>query len=420
MTPEDELLVAAVPRDLRSPNAIPEPELAAARERAALVVAEALAGLIVAGGIRISPLGPAWSRDIDVYVTSPPDPAELRIRGWFPVDRLLTRLGSPGPGRWAVVDGGAVLACADIHRGRPPDPLTSLLSRSRRRGEVRVREVLELRALVRSGRSLPGGHPVVEAAARIERSLGGTELRRYAVDGPLHPPARLPVSRARAALGRWRGALRPRVAIGLSGVDGAGKSTVARLLARDIARLEVETTVVWTRPGMRLDWLDRSARLVKRALRQDAAPGIGRVAAGRGQGLASRRGVLGWAWALLVTLSFLRDVRGRHRRARGVVICDRHLLDALVTLEFAYEGVDLRLHRWLVRRLLPKAVLTAYLEVPAEVAAGRKVDDLFGEHAVNRQLEGYASLGAEVEDMLVLDGTRSPEDLALEILRAVG
>jgi thymidylate kinase len=102
-----------------------------------------------------------------------------------------------------------------------------------------------------------------------------------------------------------------------------------------------------------------------------------------------------------------------------MVISDRHLLDALVTLEFAYEGVDLRLHRWLVRRLLPKAFLTAYLEVPAEVAAGRKVDDLFGERAVRRQLEGYAARRAEVEDMLVLDGTRSPEELALEILRAM-
>jgi thymidylate kinase len=419
MTPEDELLVAAVPRALRSPNAIPEPEVAAARERAALAVAEALAGLIVPGGIRTSPLGPAWSRDIDVYVTSPPDPADLRLRGWFSVDGLLTRLGSPGPGRWAVVDGGTVLACADIHRGRPPDPLTSLLDRSRRRGEVRVREVLELRALARSGLSLPGGHSVVEAAARIERSLGGTDLRRWAVDGPLHPPAKLAGPRAGATLGRWRAALRPRVAIALSGVDGAGKSSMARLLARDIGRLGVETTVVWTRPGMRLGWLDWSARLVKRTLRQDAAPGIGRVATDGGQGLASRRGVVGWAWALLVTVSFLRDVRGRHRRARGVVVFDRHLLDALVTLEFAYEGVDLRLHRWLVRHLMPKAVLTAYLEVPAEVAAGRKVDDLFGAHAVRRQLEGYAARRAEVENVLVLDGTRSPEGLALEILRAI-
>lgn len=419
MTPEDELLVAAVPRDLRSPNAIPDPELAASRERAALAVTEALAGVIVPGGIRTSPLGPAWSRDIDVYVTSPPDPAELRLRGWFSVDRLFGRLGGPGQGRWAVIEGGAVLACADVHGGRPPDPLTSLLDRCRRRGEVRVREVLELRALARSGRALPEGHPVVEAAARIERSLGGTELRKWAADGPLQPPARLAEPRARAALARWRATLRPRVAIALSGVDGAGKSTVARLLARSIGRLGVEATVVWTRPGMRLAWLDRSARLVKRALRQDAAPGIGRVAAGRGRGLASRRGVIGWAWALLVTISFLRDLRRRHRRARGVVICDRHLLDALVTLEFAYEGVDLRMHRWLVRRLVPKAPLTAYLDVPAEVAAGRKIDDLFGDRAVRRQLEGYAARRAEVEDMLVLDGSRPAEELAVEILRAM-
>jgi thymidylate kinase len=419
LTPEDELLVAAVPRGLRSSNGIPEPELVAVRERAARALTEALAGSMVTGGIRPSPLGPGWSRDLDVYVTEPPDPATLRRRGWIPLDRLFDRLGSPGPGRWAVIEDGAVLACLDLHRLPAPDPLTSVLDRCRRRGEVRVREVLELRALVRSGRSLPSRHPAVEAAARIERGLGGQALRPWATGGPLHPPVRLGRRGIRGHLAGWRTGLRRPGVIALSGVDGAGKSTVARLLGRDLIRLGVEVTHVWTRPGMRLDRLDRVARAVKRVLGQEAAPGIGQVAAGRGQGLASRRGLVGWAWALLVTLSFLSDVRVRHRRAGGVVVYDRHLLDALVTLDFGYEGVDLRLHRWLVRRLMPKAFFTAYLQVPADVAADRKADELFGMHAVREQLDRYEARLAEAEDIRVLDATRSPEELAGEILRAI-
>jgi thymidylate kinase len=419
MTPEDELLVAAVSRNLRSANAIPEPELAVVRERAARAVADALSGLLVSNGIRMSPLGPAWSRDLDLYVTEPPDPSALRDRGWIPLDRLLARLGSPGPGRWAVIEGGAVLACADVHRGPPPDPVASILDRCRRRGEVRVREVLELRALVRAGSRIPSRHPVVETAARIEQGLGGTTLNRWAVGGPLPYPARLGGQGIRATLARWRARLRPLVVIALSGVDGAGKTTVAGLLGRDLGRLGIDVTQVWTRPGMRLDRLDRLARAVKRLVKQDPAPGIGQVAAGRGQGLVSRRGVVGWGWALLVTLSFLRDLRVRHRRARGVVICDRHLLDALVTLDFAYGSIDLRLHRWLVRRFMPKAVLTTYLQVPADVATDRKADDLFGEHAVRRQLERYEARRAEVSGLQVLDATRPPEEIVAEILRAI-
>jgi thymidylate kinase len=120
---------------------------------------------------------------------------------------------------------------------------------------------------------------------------------------------------------------------------------------------------------------------------------------------------------MLVTLSFLVDVRLQHVKGRGVLLYDRHLLDALVTLDFVYEGVDLRLHRAVVRRGLPKPQLSVYLDVPAEVAVTRKPEDIFGEYAIRRQLESYEARRGEVEDLRRLDGTRPPEELAAVVTR---
>jgi hypothetical protein len=72
--------------------------------------------------------------------------------------------------------------------------------------------------------------------------------------------------------------------------------------------------------------------------------------------LAARRAILGWTWAVLMTLSFLSDLRQQHVRCRGVLLYDRHLLVALMQLDFDCGGVNLRLHRVKMRRVLPAAV----------------------------------------------------------------
>jgi len=399
-------------------NGIPEPEQAAARERAALA-SDTLADLLLPGGVRTSPLGPGWSRDIDLHLLAWPESARLEALGWIPLDPLLHRLGIPDEGSWAVMENGRILAGLDLHLGPPPDPVTSLISRCRRRGEVRVREVLEARALLRTGHTLPADDPVIRVAARVEAWLGGQALARWR-DGPaLRPPAPLPGRRMRRLWANGRSALRTRLVVAVSGVDGSGKSTLSRSVAGSLAQAGVPVSRVWTRPGQKVGWMGGLARAGKKLLGQDPSPGLDRVAAGSvpAGDLVSRRGILGWTWAMLVTLSFLLDVRLQHVKGRGVLLCDRHLLDALVTLDFVYEGVDLRLHRAVIRRGLPKAHLTVYLNVPAEVAATRKPEDIFGEYAIRRQLESYEALRDEVEDLRRLDGTRPADELAAVVTR---
>lgn len=416
---EDAELLGRVPRSLRTANGIPEPDQAAARERAAALASEALADLLLPGGLRTSPLGPGWSRDIDLHLLAWPEPARLEALGWVPLDPLLHRLGIPSRGSWAATEGGLVLAGLDLHLDPPPDPVTSLIHRCRRRGEVRVREVLEARALLRAGHTLPDDELVIRVAARVEAGLGGQALARWRDDPALGAPAPLPGRLIRRYWANGRAALRPRLVVAVSGVDGSGKSTLSQSVAMNLDRVGVPVGRVWTRPGMRVPgWLYVLARAGKKLLGQEPSPGLDRMAeGGPAGGLASRRGIVGWTWTMLVTLSFLIDVRRQHIRASGVLLYDRHLLDALATLDFVYEGVDLRLHRAVVRRGLPKPSLSLYLDVPVEVAVARKPGDMFGEYAVRRQLESYEACRDEVEDLRRLSGTRPADELAAIVTR---
>jgi thymidylate kinase len=418
MKNEDIELIGRVPRSLRAANGIPEPERVEACEHAASLASAALADLLLPDGVRTSPLGPGWSRDIDVHLQSWPEPARLEALGWISLDPLLRRLGIEGRGRWAIVEDGQVLAGLDLHLDPKPDPVTSLMERCRRRGEVRVREVLEARALLRAGHVLPTDHPVMRVAARVETGLGGQALAEWS-DGPaLRAPGPLRGRQIRQLWATGRAALRPRLVVAISGVDGSGKSTLCQLATRNLDRAGVPASRVWARPGLRIGWLEGFARIAKKILRQDPSPGVVRVGGGvPARDLVSRRSIVGWTWTMLVTLSFLADVYKQHARGRGVLLYDRHLLDALVTLDFVYEGMDLRPHRALVRRGLPKALLSVYLDVSAEIALARKPGDIFGERAIRGQLEKYKARHGEVEGLRRLDGSRPMDELAAVVTR---
>lgn len=402
----DQQLLAALPDGAGPAHGVPTGEEAAVRERAAVLVRDALDDVLAPDGLRHSCLGPGWSRDLDAHVVRRPDGARLSALGWVPLDPLLAQVGSRARDRWAVVDGDEVVGALDLDLSPVPGPVDAVVGRARRRGEVRLREVLELRVLQRQGQVLPAGDPVVEAATALERALGGDELpgRADPAPDPVRPVAvqRPLVTGLRERIGAAR---RPRLVVALSGVDGAGKSTLVAGLSQDLQRAGVPHDVVWARPGMRLKLLDRVARVAKRLLGQRPEPGVRTVAAGEAEALPSRRGVVGAVWALAVTVAFLVDVWRRHLRSHGVVLYDRHHLDALTSLEFAYEGADLRLPRLLIRHGMPHARLGFHLDVPLEVAVARKPGDVIGEHAVRRQLQVYEHLlpQARIE---VLDATR--------------
>jgi thymidylate kinase len=400
-------LLADFDRDLRSRNGLPDAATRADRRRCLDVVQAVLADTVTQDGVIPSVLGVEWTEVFDVPVVSVPDEARLLAAGWLPMDRLLDpRAATAGTSRrWAVVDDGRVLAGVQFVDSRP-DPVQATLARCAERAEVRLRDVLELRELRRRQSPFPPGGDTLRAAAEIESGLGGRLLAPWASGRSAWPPV----------------AVRPRprgLVIAISGVDGSGKSTLRASLTQNLSRAGVPVDTVWVRPGMGLGRLIALATWGKRLLRQDVAPGLRAMADPTAPRPVSRKGAVGWLWALLVTLSFLLGVWRQHRAARGVVVYDRHLLDALATLDFAYAGVDLRVQHRLVRALLPRADVRLYLDVPADVSVARKPDDLLGEHAIRRQLAEYERWLARLPEAVRLDATQPGDALVAQALRLV-
>lgn len=420
--PADAALIAGLNDEERTIHGFPPAELVADRRRTAARVEQVLLPLLGEAVVRQSPLGPEWSSDVDVHAAAMPDASALEAAGWLPLARLLARVGIVSQ-RWAVVDGGCVVGAVDLVSAPAPAPGEAVLARALRRREVRLREVLELRVLHRAGEELPAEHVALAAAAALERAWGGTDLAAWlAPDSPTiwRDPVALAVEgpfggMVRRVAGAARRAARPRLVVAFSGVDGSGKSSLAMEVARQLERAGVPTTTVWSRPGMRLGILGRAGMAVRRR-RYGATPGVRAVAAGEAD-VPVRQGFAGWLWATAVAAAYVVDVRRRHASARGIVLYDRHLLDGIVTLDFVYAGVDLRVARRLVRLALPRADAAFYVRVPAEVAVARKPGDSFGEHAVRRQLVGYDDRLPLGPDLVVLEGTRPREALAAEVLR---
>jgi thymidylate kinase len=407
MSGQDLGLAAALTDRTRARNSIPDTRRADEQRRALACVQDELADLLGPGGVAGSPLGVGWAAELVAHVRDVGE-AERRIGArWLPLDPVLTRLGAKAAHRWAVMDGPDVLVGVRLVDRPAQDPVRIVIEGCVRRGEVRLRDVLELRELHRSGQPLPQANRVVAAAADVETELGERQLAAFATGRPKLPPVALAPPRRR----------RSRVVLAVSGVDGAGKSTLTQLVGEALDRAGVPVTSVWVRPGMRLGWVEPLVVVAKRLLRQERAHGVAVVASPVANGLRSRRGAVGWLWSMFVTLAYLVEVRREHRRTHGVVLYDRHLLDAIATLDFAYEGADLRLQRALIRRLLPRADVSCYLEVPAEVAVARKPGDVIGESAVRRQLEVYDACRADLPRLLVLDATAAPSRLAMELLR---
>lgn len=407
MIDADGELLSATAQDHLARNGVPSAQETSDRQTAQTLILEALAGLLQPDGLRTSPLGVAWTDVFDASVSAAPDSRRLTERGWLDLTSLAAALGEQAGGWWAVMPDGRVLAGVRIRVGQPADPVQLILDRASARGEVRLREVLELRVLLRAGARLPTASPVVQAAADAESALGGRELVKW-TSGRRRP--------APVALVERTPRLHSRLVVACSGVDGAGKTTLLDNIARDLTRAGVPVSRVWLRPGMGLGWLAAVAERVKRLLGVDPRPGVGALAARPDAQLRSRSGVVGWVWSLLITLSFVIGLRRQYAETRGVVLFDRHVADALATLEFAYTGSDLRVQRWMVTRMLPAADVSYFLDISAADAAARKPGDMIGGTAIAAQIAAYERSLPRLRGLLRLTATQPAPAVAAQAL----
>lgn len=402
-----QLIETAIGRGLD--HTLPSANVALARRRALEVVHEVIDPAIVAG-VRHSPLGPEWSNDLDIHVTAAPQEETLVDAGWLDLHGLLEALGRSGTGRWAVTDRGAVVGSADFDAKPMPDPIVAVLRRNRKGPTLRT--VLELRCLQRHGVSL-GPHDGVAEAAVLERVLGGSELAAHDVGDTPRWDSRAVVRRVRSSVRRPG---RSEVSISVSGVDGAGKSTVIERFTYELELAGIPFTRLWARPGYDLGVVDHAAISVKKLLGKQPEPGIRAVVTDGASTPPSRTGPAAEVWKRALIIEYITKIRRRAFMADGVVVFDRYAVDAEVTLAFAYE-MDRPWVRETLRRLLPTPDVQVFLDIDAKTASERKPDDPMGRDAIVDQIERYAAVRSGYPNFVMLDATRAVDEIVGEMWR---
>jgi thymidylate kinase len=423
--------------------------------RALAATAAALRACPGACALAPSALGPLWMRDVDVLVEAGGRDAVVRSladAGFVDLSGFAGR--SPGLPRFAATEGTEILASVDLGldlfddgpsaaaavaraRAAVDGGLVALTAEDqlrRRAGkiaqdrQVALRDGLELLELLPKAPDAGRERIVTLAVSRcaaLERELGldGAFAPYRARRGPIVND-RWIRARARAVRRRARpGPRRPRVAVSFSGVDGAGKSTQAARLVDSLTSVGVPATTVWARigySGSRLfSAVVTAAQRVLPARHHSAQRQRAAGTATPGKAPMTRRGVVGWSWALASTLEYLRVLRLEMRRSSArVVVFDRGLPDALVGLEEEFGGaVRLRLHRRLIRRWGPRADVMFYLRLSGHAARGRK-EDSFAAEVLEAHAHRYEQLLARMPGaVVVLDAQRPPAELAQETLR---
>lgn len=330
----------------------------------------------------------------------------------------------------------------------------------------------ELEALYAEAKPLPGFRRLVEPAPHhrllilATRLLGSGEglsdRRRARIDRALAgdpdawraAAARLPLWGSASALdhlraahrgdrrdrGGWwlrllrrlRSLARPRrrgAVVALSGVDGSGKSSQAKLLRDALRDLGLQVEVEWI-PLASNAWIARLGATMKRPLTllrsfRPAPPEPGEdvrgLAPNPGSILRERSRTANYGWASLVAAangaSHAYRV-ARHRAGGRVVVFDRYTLDSMARLRFFYgEERALRLPRALIEMLSPRPAVGFFLDVSADTSAERK-DDMWHIEELERQVRLYRE-EHERARVVRLDGERPPAELAAEIAAAV-
>ncbi len=201
--------------------------------------------------------------------------------------------------------------------------------------------------------------------------------------------------------------------IAFTGLDGSGKSLQAKALACSLRQERLPSRYVWSRwspllirPVISLGRLFFHRRQISDEDRYRTLQ--------CGKRRLFRRRMVAQIWQTLAFLDYSLQVWAKitlPSRGNSIVVCDRYVHDLLVDLgnNFGYSGeelIQLCGSRWLW--LFPKPDLTFLLDIPAEVAFGRKEDVPLSYLRDRRAL--YLSL-SRIHGVEVLDATASIPEL---------
>lgn len=215
--------------------------------------------------------------------------------------------------------------------------------------------------------------------------------------------------------------------IALIGPDGAGKTTIARILPE---RLPMRTTYLYMGvaaessnkllPTTRVIEAIKARRRAARATAAGSAdPRPGSRRGRRGGPMKAAVSAVGAGLRLgnRVAEEWYRQGLAWSHQAKGeVVLFDRHFYIDYHAADIVGEPTSprRRIHGWMLAHVYPRPDLVVYLDAPAEVLLARKGEGTL--ESIARRQADYLSLADEVEHFAVVDANRPLEAVIADVV----
>lgn len=215
----------------------------------------------------------------------------------------------------------------------------------------------------------------------------------------------------------------PGVMICIIGIDGSGKTTLARALVTRLQRAGYDAGYVYGRVQPLLSrvlmWAGRV--FVVKGKKHEIFENYDDYSARKRQ--AFENGIFAgiFTWSLL----FDQIVQGNLKFRLGLftgrcIVCDRYVYDTVLTdiaPDRKFSGRDARDLIEFAFRTVPRPDITLLVDVPEEIAFGRK-DDVPDIRYLQERRHRYLELG-DLPGVVLLDGSKAIDELSAEAYREV-